>query len=177
MFPQIPFTPGTTKVTGFSADKGKKFCDKDGNVYVLNQLHTALLADVTADGHIMFYQADGVATNVAASAEDTTNPRFAGVACGVTAESTGSTESTIFYDLHLVDGRKTSVKCAASVADGDSLSTAVAGGGSPVDAEAQRIPKATTTAPAYHTWGGGKIGVAVTDVSSGTCTAIIKGNV
>lgn len=174
MFPQIPFTPGTTKVTGFSAEIGKKFVDKDGNTYVLNKLHTALLADVTADGHVMFYATDGVATNVAASAEDTTNPRFAGIAMGATAESVGTDAATVYYDLHLVNGRKTGVKCAASVAIGDGLTTSTPG--TATDAEAQRMTKATTTALAYHAWGAGFIGVAVSAVASGTCTATIRGN-
>lgn len=107
MFPQIPFKPGTSKVTGFSADVGKKFIDKDGNIYTLYQIDSDLSGDAFADGQNAVLKAGNIATNKFANATDTTNPLAIGVSCGAAAESAGATDSTIYYDLFLTDGVKT----------------------------------------------------------------------
>lgn len=177
MFPQIPFTPGTPSVTGYSADKGKKFCDKDGNTFVLQQCHTAFAGAALADGYMVVFITDGVVSDDVSAAEDATNPRFGGIACGATLPSTGATEATIFYDLFQISGRKTGVKAAASIAIGDGLSTSLVGGGTPVDSEVQRLPKANDSdSTLLVNLTSGFVGQAVSATSSGTITAQIHGH-
>ena len=177
MFPQIPFSVSESKVEGFSGELRKVFIDKDGNVYRCLAISTALNGDVFADGQVAFFKDDDTATNAPTEADDTSNPRFAGVACGALAESPST---TTYYGLFRFRGLHDTLKCAASVAIGDGLATSLVTGGTPVVAEAQRLPKANVTnGGAYlasHLGGSTFIGSARTAVSGGTCKAFLNGN-
>lgn len=177
MFPQLPFALGTLKQTGAGGVSdmiGKSFFSKEGYEYRVYRISADLVNNAFADGELAVFKSDGIVTNDVSDAEDSTNPRAAGIAIGALPESEGATDATIFYGLFMKRGVKTGVSAAASIAIGDGLCTSLVGGGTPVDGQVQRLPKANdsdSTLLANLT--SGFVGVAISATSSSTIKAAI----
>lgn len=154
----IPFAPGTDKVdyTPFSGDIGKKFIDKNGNVYRLLKISQTAVGSGFANKATVVYDADYTeVTDDVSAGLDATYPAAAGISCGAT---TKSTSSVTYCDLFLIKGRK-QITTSGTVNQGDGLITSASVDGAPVQLDKTTGIGAETAK--NHFILGGKVGVAL----------------